>query len=73
MTLRSSSISLKTNVKLGRRWREGGPPDRSSVAYQGCPYSWSRRGEQASVFIVTISPKAVWVWIKQSFKFSLMF
>lgn len=46
---------------------------KSILSYQSCPYSSSWHGEQGSVLIVTISPKADWVWTKQSFLFSFMF
>lgn len=41
--------------------------------HQGWPYSWSRSGEQTSVFTtVTISPTAALVCAKHSFMFSVI-
>lgn len=53
------------------------PPSPSPVPtlgpHQGWPYSWSRSGEQTSVFTtVTISPTAALVWAKHSFMFSVI-
>lgn len=53
------------------------PPSPSPVPtlgpHQGWPYSWSRSGEQTSVFTtVTISPTAALVCAKHSFMFSVI-
>lgn len=56
---------------------QGFPPSPSPVPtqgpHQGWPYSWSRRGEQTSVFTtVTMSPTAALVCAKHSFMFSVI-
>lgn len=48
-------------------------PTPTEGPHQGWPYSWSRSGEQTSVFTtVTMSPTAALVWAKHSFIFSVI-
>lgn len=55
-------------------WPPTSPPQVTTQGpHQGWPYSWSRSGEQTSVFTtVTMSPTAALVWAKHSFMFSVI-